>query len=243
MEHWILLRGLARHSGHWVDFPGELEKARHAEVHLIDLPGFGKSWQEVCPSNMDQVIENLNRKVGFLKGESFNVLGISLGGMVAMRWIETCSQINKAIIINSSLRGINRSFDRMQKKAGLKLLACMLLKDIREREKLILSLNSNKYAGSEKVLNQWVQASLDYPISKKNIMRQLLWSMQAKLPHARNEDMLFLCSGNDQICNPKCSQQIAIKLDAQLKTHANAGHDLCLDDPKWLIQMIDEWMS
>ena len=89
MNSWILLRGLLRETRHWGDFPARLQAALPGDrVVAIDLPGNGEAlpaaqpaagWRKWCSSAAAQLA---------LHGEPgpFNLLALSLGGMVACDW-------------------------------------------------------------------------------------------------------------------------------------------------------------
>jgi hypothetical protein len=44
----------------------------------------------------------------------------------------------------------------------------------------------------------------------------------------------------DQMVNPECSQQLAEHWNLPLYTHPSAGHDVFIDDPQWVLQIVQE---
>ena len=78
----VLLHGWALHSGLWQPIVPHL--AQHFRLHLVDLPGHGHS-ATIEPYTADAIVATLEQ---FFAGEKkpLNLLGWSLGGLVAMRW-------------------------------------------------------------------------------------------------------------------------------------------------------------
>ena len=73
-------------------------------------------------------------------------------------------------------------------------------------------------------------------------MRQLLAAMRHRPPPRRPPvRMLLLASAQDALVSPRCSQRIAADWYLPLAMHPDAGHDLPLDDPQWLLRRISEW--
>jgi pimeloyl-[acyl-carrier protein] methyl ester esterase len=74
----VLLHGWGFHSSLWGGFADEL--ARHAAVHLVDLPGHGRS-HELPLGTLDETAES----VAALMPDGALLCGWSLGGLVAQR--------------------------------------------------------------------------------------------------------------------------------------------------------------
>ena len=80
-----LLRGLARESGHWdPDFISDMQK--HFELILLDYPGCGPFIHEDFPSTHEELLESLNKQLE--TKEKVFLVAVSLGGMVALKWVE-----------------------------------------------------------------------------------------------------------------------------------------------------------
>ncbi|SJM94101.1 Hydrolase or acyltransferase-like protein (fragment) [Crenothrix polyspora] len=54
--------------------------------------------------------------------------------------------------------------------------------------------------------------------------------------------MLLLSSQKDHLVSPECSIAIQRRWQLDLATHPWAGHDLCLDQPLWVIDKIKRWV-
>jgi pimeloyl-[acyl-carrier protein] methyl ester esterase len=81
----VLLHGWAMHSGIWGPIVAHL--ARSHRVHAIDLPGHGRS-APIAPCTLDAIVAAVEAA---LDGEvhPLDVLGWSLGGLIAIRWAES----------------------------------------------------------------------------------------------------------------------------------------------------------
>ena len=67
-------------------------------------------------------------------------------------------------------------------------------------------------------------------------MKQILVSSIYSGPEHLDIPVKVLCSLKDALANSKCSVEIARKYQGELKSHSDAGHDLTLDDPKWVAE-------
>ena len=55
-------------------------------------------------------------------------------------------------------------------------------------------------------------------------------------------DALILASRGDRIVHWRCSSTLEERWQWTMKLHPDAGHDLPLDDPEWIIQQIRNWL-
>jgi pimeloyl-[acyl-carrier protein] methyl ester esterase len=78
----VLLHGWAMHAGVWGALPAHLATRRR--VHAVDLPGHGHS-VALGPFTLDAVTAALDATFE-AERQPLDVLGWSLGGMIALRW-------------------------------------------------------------------------------------------------------------------------------------------------------------
>ena len=91
---WILLRGLVREQRHWGDFPAIFARELGVRVHTIDIAGAGTQHRESCPRSVAGMAEDVRARWLTLRAElerthgatRWGLLGVSLGGMIAMAW-------------------------------------------------------------------------------------------------------------------------------------------------------------
>lgn len=251
-DTWLLLRGLARESEHWFDFPVRLSHALGAKVVTLDLPGSGALWQESAPLTVQATARHVAGRLRHVYGvpeRPWGVLGLSFGGMVANALASAFpSRWSHVVLVNSSC-GLSPSAERIRPEGALELLRITTLRDVTERERAVYRLVSSQ---SDKALERIVQATreLRHPITRRTVLRQLAAAARFSpssnfhpLAHPLRQHTLVLCSDNDRLVNPKSSARLAAFLDAPLYTHPTAGHELTLDDPDWVVGRIKRWLD
>jgi len=249
-RRWILLRGLARESGHWGDFQALLTEAfPQDEVAFIDLPGSGKKNKEKCPVVLNEFIHLLRedaktRLGGFEKNKPI-VLGISFGAMSAYAW--SCrfpEDFLKVVLINPSFKGLNPWYQRLRPQTLPRLLSSVLSVSESLSEKKILEVVSNVPMIREKSLEAWTQIRKKRKMSVENIFRQLFVASQIKMdPNlSLKHPLLILGSAQDRMVDIECSKKLSKIMGAPLKLHPDAGHDLTLDDPYWVVEQLKLWI-
>ncbi|MGB3620138.1 alpha/beta hydrolase [Ketobacter sp. MCCC 1A13808] len=246
-RHWVLLRGLVRQHRHWEQFPQLFQQAfPEAELHLLDLPGNGDLCHCASPVHIRGMVDvTRTRLQADGVREPVNLLAISLGGMVSIEWMKRYpDEINAAVIINSSLRGMGTLFDRLRPENYPAILKTFFLqRSIEAKERLILGISSNLYPDKAQLAQTWAQYASEQPTSTKNAVRQLLaatrYRAPEQIPHNR---VLLLKSIQDRLVNPVCTERMAEQWGWPVRVHPQAGHDLPLDDAEWVIKQIQNWI-
>jgi 3-oxoadipate enol-lactonase len=114
----VLLRGLGRSSGFWLEFSDRL--AEHAEVVCIDLLGTGLSesaWGRGTIQGFAKDVQHTLEKLGYTE---VYLVGISLGGMVALEVAALSDVVRKIAVLASSSRGLGGQ--RIRPQALVRLL-------------------------------------------------------------------------------------------------------------------------
>ena len=249
MKNILLLRGLTRQKAHWYDFPKKLEKASGYRVFHLELPGAGKYSQVVFPLKTEALVQFLNKQIEEFKKENegeWHLVTISLGGMVALRYLECFpNSVSSACIINSSARDLSPIHHRMQLGVWKKILKVPFTKDAREQEENILSMVTNLLSEKKfkKVVDQFEKVQQENPMTLENKLRQLLWAYKNSSPKKIETPLYFLASRDDKLVNFSCSKELAHKYKSKIDYHATAGHDLPLDDSEWVIEKIKNFIQ
>ena len=96
---WIMLRGLTREQAHWGPLPEELATAFTGhKFHCIDLPGTGTRYEQDCPLSIEEITADIRKDLDGL-GRPYGIIGVSLGGMVALNWAQKAATGEVAALI------------------------------------------------------------------------------------------------------------------------------------------------
>lgn len=242
----LLLRGLTRTKEHWADFPNQLETALRKEikdtsrVDCLDLPGFGTEEDRNSPTQVSSIVKDLRARWLEITEDAAPheaiVLGISLGAMVSYQWMNDFPKDFRAgILINPSASNLGKAWERMRLESFWELLKVATLKDSVEKEMRILE-----------VVCETKFQSLPFPpqkISRRQAARQLWAAARFKIEEGLPCPSLVLGSKNDRIVDPLLVRRFALRAGSEFHLHPSAGHDIPLDDPKWVIDQVIPWLK
>lgn len=236
-ENLLMLRGLARGKHHWGEFTTRLQEAfPDKQVVAIDLAGNGDRFNETSPTTIHDAVEDIRQQlIAKNLQPPFDVLSLSLGGMITLQWLHENREIEKAVIMNPSHAQLPL-FQRMRPRAILTLLTAVLILPARIRERLIFGLNANQ-PPLPATIERWVKLSLNQPVSLANLINQIktarTFTTHLNIDSSR---ALLLASTSDRLVNVKCSESIANSFNLNIIYHPTAGHEISLDDPDWVIE-------
>jgi pimeloyl-ACP methyl ester carboxylesterase len=91
----------------------------------------------------------------------------------------------------------------------------------------------------------WTELARAHPVRRSNAARQFLAAARYHPgPLSKPVPVLVLASARDGLVDPACSRAIVTALPGStLEEHPTAGHDLPLDDPRWVVERIGGWAS
>lgn len=253
----IFIRGLARESAHWGDFPELLQAhidstidspSDKVEIITPDLLGCGKNFQMKAAKRIDAYSDHLAHTIfknitssGTQKVKTI-VVGISMGGMVAIDILKRFGEhIDGVVLINSST-GDQALFRRLRPRVWLPAILS-IIGSTRLRERLMLRVVSNNNEIFDQELKKWLDIQSKRPVSRRTILFQLLAAARYRMGdksdiNARNLPGFVFASKSDRMVSYKCSQDIARRMQWPIELHESAGHDLPMDDADWLIEKI-----
>jgi pimeloyl-ACP methyl ester carboxylesterase len=247
MSTWILLRGLTRETRHWGPLPAMLREATHADSLLqLDLPGNGALVNQRAPARVAEMVGFVRLAVSQSSVPGpYRVLAMSLGGMVATAWAQQYpDEIEKLVLVNTSMRPFSRAPERLRPQAWPVLLRVAAdWRNARQAEAVIHQLTCNERSALADDLAAWTAIRESAPVSRANALRQL-WAA-ARFNAARTVPRcatLLLSSAHDRLVNPVCSAKLAAAWGAAHVQHPWAGHDLPHDDPAWTSQTVGAWL-
>lgn len=114
----VLLRGLGRSSGFWLEFSEKL--AEHGDVVCIDLLGTGLSRSDWGRGSIQAFAADVEHTLKGLGYSAVYFVGISLGGMVALELSARSEAVKKLAVLASSSRGVGEQ--RIRPRALIRLL-------------------------------------------------------------------------------------------------------------------------
>lgn len=246
-KYLVILRGLIRGKRHWGHYLDEFQDTLpDFKIISFDIPGNGTRYKEKSFTNMHDNILDLRAKLKEIvqENDEVHICALSLGGMIAMDWIQHFPEdFKSAILVNTSFNKVSPLFSRLQFKALLTFLKIGMHKDPYKREKIIYSLVSNSEP-KEDLIKYWAQLESENPVSAANAIRQIFAGMKfspqntTKLPIPT-----YVLSGKgDRLCSSRCSQDTAKKWSLKLDQHPTGGHELQNDDPEWFFSKVKTWL-
>jgi pimeloyl-ACP methyl ester carboxylesterase len=246
LNTWVFLRGLARESGHWGGFLEAFQQALpDSQVIALDLPGNGLLNQQRSPLSIEAMVAFCRAELAGRHIEPpYQVLAVSLGGMVSVAWAQAYPQeIAVQVLINTSMRPFSPFHQRLRPENYLKLMALLLTgASAKAWEQTILGLTSHH--ASADVLPRWLALREAHPVSKANALRQLVAAARfSAKPQAPKPPTLLLASTQDRLVAVACSENLASQWGLPLVQHPSAGHDLPLDDGPWVAAQVSLWLA
>ncbi|MHB1332243.1 MAG: pimeloyl-ACP methyl ester esterase BioH [Sulfuriferula sp.] len=145
----VLLHGWGMHGGVWAGVADEL--ARHYQLHVVDLPGYGGS-AAITPYTLETLVTRLSEALP----PRFNVCGWSLGGQVALRLAQSCpAQVDKLITVGTNPCFVTRTdwLHGIQREV-LQLFAESLVADYEGTLKRFLALQARGDESARAVLTR-----------------------------------------------------------------------------------------
>ncbi len=247
-KNWILLRGLARESGHWGDFVQLLQSTfPDAQITLLDLPGTGCFHRETSPNTIKAITDSVRHHAldkGFIQ-QPATVLALSLGAMVAWEWMRSYPEdICGAALMNTSFAEVSPFYQRLRWQSYRDFVALAMMRDAHNRESGILRLTSNRRNQHKQTIRAWEKIQNEHPISLKNSFRQIIAAATYRPGDIKSKQPVLLLNGlGDRLAAPTCSEAIHKKWNLELRRHLWAGHDLTLDDGAWVTLQLKDWTS
>jgi pimeloyl-ACP methyl ester carboxylesterase len=256
---WVLLRGLTREARHWGALPQQIANMlaqtpglEAEQVLALDLPGNGAFCRQASPHSVRAMVDFARQQLrerGL--APPYNLLAMSLGGMVATDWAQRYPQeIARLVLVNTSLRAFSGACERLRPqnwgRLALQAARWRSVEQIGQAESIeraIHRLTCQRLDTREEDIAAWAAIRRDAPVSAANAGRQLWAAATFKGAAAPRCAVLVLSSQNDQLVNPRCSARLAGAWQARHQQHPGAGHDLPHDDPDWLCQRLALWLG
>lgn len=243
-NQWVLVRGIMSESFHWGDFiPLLNQQFPQDQFYTADILGNGLTSHRKTPLSIKKNIAHL-RSQSPDKGKKI-LLGFSLGGMLSLEWAHHHPEDIKAVVlINCSLNN-SPVYRRLTPYSISKIMKSALAKDHQAREEMILRLTTSSLPQQKlsHIAKHWGQRGLERRVQALNFFRQLYVASKIQQRPTNTFPVLVLSSLQDRVVHPECSHRIAHAWSLELHTHPHAGHDLTLDDPQWVLEKLQDFIS
>lgn len=248
MTTWVLLRGLTREHGHWGGFPALLrQRLGSASVLTPDLPGNGRLHHLASPTRIDEMTRWYREELKRLgHAPPYRLLALSMGAMVAIEWMRVDPEaIEGCVLVNTSLRPFDPWWRRLRPaNYGALLSLAWPGRSTDAHERTILRLTSRHPAAAAEALDAWIRLRSTRPVSRANALRQLFAAARFSAPGAVPDvPLLVLASRRDALVDVGCSLRLAQRWGAEIAVHPDAGHDLPLDDARWVCEQVARWAN
>jgi pimeloyl-ACP methyl ester carboxylesterase len=237
-REWIIIRGLGREAEHSKEFVELLKKTdAGAQVRCVDLPGAGQFHKLSSPMSIDSIAEFLAIELKKVPVEERYILSVSLGAMVVTALLKKYPELaTGAILINSSYANLSPFYHRMQVEALVHIYRATTATSLHERERAVLDMVSNR-SDRHLFIESWENIARLRPVSPLNFLKQLVAAATYSVsPSPPTVPVLVLVSAQDRMVNPECSKKLAEFWNVPLETHPTTGHEMWLDDGKWVLE-------
>ncbi|MFB2641226.1 alpha/beta fold hydrolase [Shewanella bicestrii] len=245
MTTWVLLRGLMRDQRHWNGFDQRLRQ-RGCTVFTPDLPGNGILTHQASPLTIPEyacsVWQQLDEQ---LAGQTFYLLGLSMGGMLAMEMAkQRPEQIKHVFVLNSSAANLSPWYQRFN---GLNALSAWLKRcrgrQLNSIESTIVRLTSYRHRRDVALIARWSQYRHESTPHFSNACRQLWAAFRYRSPASLPVPVSILSGDRDALVNIQTSRALAQHFNVDLVVLAYCGHDITIDAPAKLAHYLFEMIS
>jgi pimeloyl-ACP methyl ester carboxylesterase len=123
------------------------------------------------------------------------------------------------------------------------IVRALLMRDPIAREKLTLSFTTRLVSDLQPIAERWARLQAERPIRRATVLKQLLAGARFRAPAQLGVPALVVCGGKDVLTDPGCPRRLADHFGASLVVHPEAGHDLSVDAPDWLVEQVAAFAS
>lgn len=243
-RQWVLIRGIMSEAYHWWEFLPQLqEQFPQDDFHTADILGNGRLNSSRTPLSIKKNVEAL-RSQAPQSGKKI-LVGFSLGGMLALEWAQLyADEVEAIILINASLNN-SPFYKRITPYSISCIFKSAFQKDYEKREESILRMTTSTLSDKTRVevAKHWGARGLEFPVNPLNFFWQLGIATQVKQPPKPPTATLILSSENDRVVHPDCSRIIARGWNLPVVSHPDAGHDLTLEDPQWVLEQVRQFIN
>ncbi len=229
----VIIRGLARSSRYWLDFLPRITKS--FSVITLDNRGVGNTDSPYFPYSTRAMADDVAAVMDAAKVEQAHIAGISLGGMIAMRFaLNHRSRVQKLVLGCTTMGG--REAVRISPAAIKRLLGAGGLSFADAMSYTAPIVLSEKFLEERPdVLNAWRAIAIADPVSTRAALFQMLAGAEhdvSKEVQTITAPTLVITGDADKLISAENSVRLAAKIPrSKLVYLSGAGHDFPTEQP------------
>lgn len=243
----VMLRGLGRCMQHWLGYEREL--AQHYRVITMDLRGIG---QTTLPLSFTHRIHDLAGDVvavlDALGIGQAHVLGVSLGGMVALATgLEHPTRCLSVIALNTSIAG-QRTL-RMSPRGAWAIASGLVGDKMKIHRNLVDVLTSTRLPTERKLeaVQKFHAIATTDGLYVFTALKQLIlaarFHVKQRLPELQMPVLLVYGADDQFVPSINTRKLKALIPHARLVSIPDAGHEIMMDQPEALRDVLVAWLD
>lgn len=242
MATWVLLRGLMRDKRHWQDF-GERLKRLGIMVISMDTLGNGELNRLTSPYSMAEYAKDMLERLD--TDESYYLIGLSMGGMIALEMARLAPDRIKAVaLLNSSAADLSPWYHRCRVSGVYRAIKTRLRgRELNWVESSIVNLSTFSQGNNYRLVHSWSLYRQGAKTSMANAFRQLMACAKFHCPSLSSTPVLVLSGAKDVLVDNLCSERLARKYLAPMVKLPLSGHDIALDSPERLAKELRDFFA
>lgn len=209
------------------------------------MPGTGTLNKINATANINdyvEIVRDIHKDVVYNGLPNF-AIATSLATKVIVSWANKYKYDFEGITLVAPSFRFCGAFKTTNFSIFFKLLKIYTTNDIRKREELVYSINSNQPI-DQKNIDRFVDIQSKRPISRETFHNQIKASRNFKLDENFQlySKVLVLGSKKDPLIFPSCVRKVANQFNVLLYMHEEAGHSIPTDALNWLLMKQSDWM-
>lgn len=239
----VMIRGLARSSRYWLDFLPRM--TRSFFVTVLDNRGVGRTSTPKVPYTTRAMADDVAAVMDAVKLDRAHVVGISLGGMIAMRFaLNHSARVDKLVLGCTTMGG--REAVRIHPRAIQRLLGAGRMSFADAMTYTAPIVLSDKFIEERPdILNAWRAIAIAEPVSRQGSIFQLLAAAEhdvSKQVHRITAPTLLLTGDADRLIDAENSVRLAARIPrSKLVYLSGAGHDFPTEQPENVAREIEQF--
>jgi len=241
----VLLAGIGHSAKHWLNFVPSLA-AEGFRVVAPDNPGIGLSSPLPWGASIDDMADEVIKLLDQLGVEKFTVVGLSLGGMIAIALAsKNPERVRRLVVINSSVG--DYFFPRLQPKAVLDFLTTRGKTErmVKKAQKYLLGCSDEEL--KKEVVCKWQEIDEAQPVAPRTVYVQTLAAARFFIKKRAKKIVcpcLILFGANDHFVSCRHSFFIHRKIkNSILQSVGDAGHVMTAECPGRVSLLIKQFCA